>query len=49
MTSVEGPQADLPVGEIVADAVRTAEVAHEFGPLPERRFLDRELYWLAFK
>ena len=48
MTSVEGPQADLPVGEIVADAVRTAEVAHEFGPLPERRFLDRELSWLAF-
>ena len=48
MTTVEGPQADLPLGEIITDAQDTNEVRHEFGPLPDRRFLDRELSWLAF-
>ncbi len=45
---MEGPQADLPLGEIITDAQDTNEVRHEFGPLPDRRFLDRELSWLAF-
>jgi polyphosphate kinase len=48
MTTVEGPQADLPADEVRADEWLTDLVAEEYGPLPEDRFLDRELSWLAF-
>lgn len=48
MTTVEGPQADLPTTVIAEDALETTEVSREYGPLPDDRFLDRELSWLAF-
>lgn len=48
MTTVEGSQSDLASGEVVVDVEEAHELAREFGPLPERRFLDRELSWLAF-
>ncbi len=48
MTTVEGPQADLPADEVRADDWVAQVIADEHGPLPEDRFLDRELSWLAF-
>ena len=48
MTTVEGPQADLPTTAIDADGRAAHEVSVEFGPLPDDRFLDRELSWSAF-
>ncbi len=46
--STDAPQADLPVEQIARDDSAVAEIAEAAGPLPEDRFLDRELSWLAF-
>jgi|DEB0MinimDraft_3_1074331.scaffolds.fasta_scaffold00034_19 polyphosphate kinase len=46
--STDAPQADLPVEQIARDDSAVAEIAEAAGPLPDDRFLDRELSWLAF-
>ncbi|MEK9737982.1 MAG: hypothetical protein VW239_11725, partial [Candidatus Nanopelagicales bacterium] len=46
--STDAAQADLPVEQIARDDSAVAEIAEAAGPLPEDRFLDRELSWLAF-
>jgi polyphosphate kinase len=48
MTPLDGPQADLPEGQVVADTAAAAATETAQGPLPADRFLDRELSWLAF-
>jgi polyphosphate kinase len=48
MTPLDGPQADLPEGQVVADTAAAAATEAAQGPLPADRFLDRELSWLAF-
>jgi polyphosphate kinase len=48
MTTTEGPQADLSEDERAADEAALHEVEASAGPLPEDRFLDREISWLAF-
>ncbi len=46
--STDAPQADLTPEQIARDDSAVAEIAEAAGPLPEDRFLDRELSWLAF-
>ena len=43
-----GPQAPLPDEEVRRDRTSSTEVREAAGPLPDDRFLDRELSWLAF-
>lgn len=46
--STDAPQADLPGDQVARDDEALAAVEAQAGPLPDDRFLDRELSWLAF-